>query len=111
MSLKSVIADLNEAVKDLTSLHVQTFTGSIDFTVDTTGKKDIEKALDEAKEKGTVKLVSETLMKFDGDSYNFISNDKDTVIPPQALEIHKNAVDSGIKNRQALVELFKEVIK
>lgn len=111
MSLRSVIAKLDEAVTDLSSLHVQTFTGSLDFTVDATGNKDILKTLENAKASGKIKLVAETLMQFDGDSYNFIACDSNAAIPSQALEIHKNAVDAGLKNRQALVELFKDIFK
>lgn len=107
MSLKTAIAKLNDAVQDLTSLHVQTFTGELTANIDGTKDfKSIHALVKKAKTDGEIKLVAETLAQFDGDSYNFIKENLDEV-PPVALEVHKNAVKAGIETRLGLLELFK----
>jgi len=110
MALKDALQKLNDAVKDLTSLHVQTFTGEL--TTEITGAEDfdnIRAAIKTAKGKNEIKLVAETLAQFDGDSYNFVKEDLGDV-PPLALEVHQNAVESGIETRLGLLELFKDLI-
>ena len=107
MSLKDAITKLNDAVQDLTSLHVQTFTGELTANID--GSKDfksIHALIKEAKTKGEIKLVAETLAQFDGDSYNFVKENLDNV-PPIALEVHKNAVKAGVETTLGLLDLFK----
>ncbi len=107
MSLKTAIGKLNEAVQDLTSLHVQTFTGELTANIDgATEFKSIHALIDQAKTNGEIKLVAESLAQFDGDSYNFVKQDL-TEVPPIALEVHKNAVKAGIETRLGLLELFK----
>ncbi|NDV93203.1 hypothetical protein GTH32_18695 [Alteromonas sp. 345S023] len=105
MTLKSSLEKLNEQIKDLSSLHVQTFTGKVTFT-GTGNFTDIETAVQQAVSSQTVKLVAESLYKFDGDSYNFLTNDEGG-IPASAMELHKSAIEGGIKTRQALAELVK----
>jgi len=110
-SIKEAVQSLNTFVKDLTSLHVQTFTGEITFTdtADTNSKyEDIESQIQQAKTDKKIKLVAESLYKFDGDSYNFLTSDQG--IPSSALELHKAAVESGIKTRQGLIEMAKDAI-
>lgn len=112
--LKDALMALDNAVKDLTSLHVQTFTGTVDFAVDGSQSFDNISALVKEAAKsadGTearIKLVAESLYKFDGDSYNFISADQDS-IPEAALELHKAAVEGGIKTREGLMNLVKGI--
>lgn len=111
MALKDALKSLNEAVKDLTSLHVQTFTGSLKVDIDkSNGFDELKKLIETQSASGEVKLVAESLVKFDGDSYNFITSDIQNA-PPQALDIHQNAVTSGLNNRLALLELFQDLIK
>ena len=110
MALKDALKKLNDAVTDLTSLHVQTFTGELESEI--SGNEpftDIRNMIKQAKNSGKIKLVAETLAQFDGDSYNFLKQDLDTV-PSKALDIHKNAVDSGIETRLGLLSLFKNMI-
>jgi len=110
MSLKSALNELNKAVQDLTSLHVQTFTGELKTELTGSEKfEDIRKLIREAKTKGEVFLVAETLAQFDGDSYNFVKQElKD--VPEMALEVHQNAVQSGIETRLGLLTLFKDIL-
>ncbi len=110
MALKEAIQSLNEAVKDLTSLHVQTFTGELKSEITGSEKfEDIRKLIKDAKTSGEIKLVAETLAQFDGDSYNFVKQNLDD-IPPIALDVHTNAVSSGIETRLGLLDLFKGLI-
>lgn len=109
--LKKALSDLNDAIKDVTSLHVQTFSGDLNLTIDNDkGYKALKEEIESEKNKkdGTIVLVAETLAQFDGDSYNFVKKDLDD-IPEIALEVHKNAVKAGIETRIGLLELFKGV--
>jgi hypothetical protein len=108
MSLKQALEAINSAVTDLSSLHVQTFTGKVEFSSDNTSYTDIEAAVQAAKTNNTITLVAESLYKFDGDSYNFVTNEEGG-IPTSAMELHKAAVEGGVKTRQGLAELVKGV--
>ncbi len=109
MSLNSALSRLNDAIKDLTSLHVQTFTGTLDLEISAERNFDTLKAqLNKAKTDGNVRLVAESLIKFDGDSYSFVTKEADDV-PNNAFEVHQNAVKSGLETRQALLALFKGI--
>jgi hypothetical protein len=114
MSLKNALQSLNNAVQDLTSLHVQTFTGELNVEIENAdgekkGFSDIRKEIQQGKQDGDLNLVAETLAQFDGDSYNFVKKDL-TDVPASALEVHKNAVQSGIETRMGLLNLFKDLI-
>lgn len=109
MGLKSALQALNNAVTDLTSLHVQTFTGTVTADVENKSFADIRQLVKDAKTNGEVKLVAETLAQFDGDSYNFVKEDLASV-PPIALEVHQNAVKSGVETRMGLLTLFKDLL-
>jgi len=111
--LKQALGKLNDAIEDLTSLHVQTFTGKLTIAVtDSKGYKDLKTEIEKEKNKANAKivLVAETLAQFDGDSYNFVKKDLDEV-PQIALEVHKNAVKAGIETRLGLLGLFKDIFK
>lgn len=111
MALKDALKKLNDAVKDLTSLHVQTFTGTLDLEVPQDGGFDkLKDKLKKAKTDGNVSLVAESLFKFDGDSYNFITNQADDV-PDKAFVVHQSAINSGLETRRSLLNLFKNLIK
>ncbi|WP_430409938.1 hypothetical protein [Kordia sp.] len=108
--LKKALNDLNEAVKDLSSLHVQTFSGEVGITIDSDkGYKSIKEQIEKSKADGKLDLVAETLAQFDGDSYNFVKKDLDD-IPTITLEVHKNAVKAGIETRIGLLGLFKSLL-
>lgn len=110
MGLKGALTKLDRAVEDLTSLHVQTFTGELDIEI--TGKEEFSsfrESVKKSKDSGKISLVAETLAQFDGDSYNFITKDLNN-IPEIALELHQNAVESGIETRLGLLTLFKDLL-
>lgn len=108
MTLRKALDDLNKAVEDLTSLHVQTFTGSIDFTDAGSSFDNVRTTIQSAENTAKVTLVAESLIKFDGDSFNFMA-DKEAGIPASALELHKACVDAGIKTRQGLLQMVKGI--
>jgi len=109
MGLKKALTQLDDAVKDLTSLHVQTYSGEVTSTIDgSQSYDDIRKVVQSAATEGKITLVAETLAQFDGDSYNFIKQELDD-IPKLALEVHKNAVQSGVDTRLGLLTLFKDL--
>lgn len=108
MALKDALVDLNNIIEDLTSLHVQTFTGKVDFTAAGNGIADIEAAIDAASTAADITLVAESMYKFDGDSYNFVTNSEGG-IPASALELHKASVEGGVATRQGLMQLVKGI--
>ncbi|MDC9723488.1 MAG: hypothetical protein PSN34_12060 [Urechidicola sp.] len=111
MGLKAALQKLDEAVKDLTSLHVQTFSGELNITLSgDKGYDTLRAEMKKAIKEGNLTLVAETLAQFDGDSYNFVKQDLSD-IPSIALEVHKNAVEAGIETRLGLLGLFKGLIK
>lgn len=112
MGLKQALTKLNGAIEDLSSLHVQTFTGELEIKIDNDkGYKDLKAEIEAAKNKkdGSFVLVAETLAQFDGDSYNFVKKDL-TDVPAITLEVHKNAVKAGIETRIGLLGLFKSFL-
>lgn len=108
MGLKAALTELDNAVKDLTSLHVQTYSGEVNSSIidGSQSYDDIRKLVQTAASDSKITLVAETLAQFDGDSYNFIKQELDD-IPKLALEVHKNAVKSGVDTRLGLLTLFK----
>lgn len=112
MALKQALQTLNTAVQDLTSLHVQTYSGSITFKQhgDNNTFDNLRDML--AKGKGAdssdlaVELKLETLVKFDGDSYNFVAKEN---VSDELFKLHKDALDSGLKTRLGLMEMMKNI--
>lgn len=103
MSLKQAMSKLGEAVGDLTSLHVKTYSGVVDLRVsaDAAKVKTLEDIINAGD--GKVNLVLETLINFDGDSFNFVA---DNATSEQKIA-HKDAIEAGIKTRQAIVEMLQ----
>lgn len=108
MALKDALESLNDAFDDLTSLHVQTFTGSVDFAAAGNDIGSIEAAIAQAQTNANIKLVAESMYKFDGDSYNFVTSDTGG-IPSSALELHKASVEGGVATRHGLMQLIKGI--
>ncbi|WP_196888484.1 hypothetical protein [Aureivirga sp. CE67] len=129
MGLRKAIQELDRAVDDLSSLHVQTFIGDISISTEnssvvtennegveeiavstsTATYTDIESLKEITTVKADVSIVAETLIKFDGDSYNFVNKDYDK-IPTAAIDIHREALKNGLDTRLGLINLFKEII-
>jgi len=108
MALRNALSNLNEAIEDLTSLHVRTYTGTIEANIEAqTGIGTVHDAVNTAVSNGKVKLVAEAFYQFDGDSYNFLTDDAD--VPSQAIDLHKSAVEAGMATRRGLMELVRGV--
>ncbi len=113
MALKNVFESLANAVGDLTSLSVETYTGSI--TADVKGAQgegviDWEKLVDEAKKDsgGTVHLKLASKFNVDGDATLFIAEGE---IPSDLRAAHDGAVNAGQKVRADLMDLLGDSIK
>lgn len=122
MALKQAVEKLKNAVGDLTSLEVQTISGSMsaDLATQKPGQTaevpqsggsiiDWKKAVADAKKvNGTVELVLATKINFDGDATQFVRKDE---IPPHMLDAHKKAVEAGLQVRRDIVEFVSETIR
>ena len=107
MALKDALKKLNEAVTDLSSLHVQTFTGRLQSDVDNqAGFDGVRQTVAQARTDGDITLVAEAYYQFDGDSYNFLTSEE---VPASALALHQSAVEAGLATRRGLMELVKGV--
>lgn len=116
-----VFTKIKEAVKDMSSLEVQTFTGTIKGfvkapTSTSASKADKVSVIDWKKLLGTanaggseIELAAVTLIKFDGDTQLFLSNSP--TVAPNVIESHQRAVESAQQVRSAVVDLFKDLIK
>ena len=106
MPLKQAIKNLDAALNDLTSLHVQTYSGTLKLAIadgqEAERFKSINESIKTPPSGQSVNLALETLVKFDGDAYNFVSDDATQAL----IDTHKNAVDSSLKSRQAMLDMF-----
>jgi thioredoxin reductase len=116
--LRNALRKLGEAIEDLSELHVRTMSGSINVTTGTedtdsdggageedgdSGKVDMS-AMKALAENQDVEIVADTVIKFDGDAYYFINDDA----PKTLIDAHQKAVETSMKSRQAIVEMFKD---
>ncbi len=113
MALKNLIDGLKDAVGDLTSLNVETYTGSITADIkgtDGQGVIDWEKLVTEARKDagGTVHLKLASKFNIDGDATLFIAEGE---MPPDVRAAHDSAVLAGQKVRADLMELLGDSIK
>lgn len=112
MALKEALKTLNEAVADLTSLHVQTYSGTISFKDrgDNETFNNLRDKLSQGKGPDDtdvdIQLKLETLIKFDGDSFNFVAKES---VSDELFKLHRDAIDSGLKTRLGLMEMMKNV--
>jgi hypothetical protein len=114
------IERLKEAIGDLSSLEVQTISGTLDGILtedaaDGANKPssggsviDWEKAIAAAKTSGNVQLVLATKINFDGDATQFIRQGE---IPDYMLDAHAEALAAGKATRQELLNLAVNTVK
>lgn len=119
---QDAINSLKEAVGDLSSLEVQTISGSLTgiVTANPTGNAannspssggsiiDWKKAIKSAKASGKVELVLATKINFDGDATQFV---KEGEISEHMLNAHKAALDAGKTIREELLKLAVNTVK
>ncbi len=107
MSLKSALNELSNAVKDLATLEVSTYTGTLEQAVDPqTG----ELNWDAFKPKGDLTLVASTRVNADYDTVNFRASDTDGEKLQELLQLHKTAVESAQNGRLAIINMFKSAL-
>lgn len=107
--LKAALEDIQNKLIDLSELRVQTVTGDVNAVIAANNFDDLEDLLtpgEGASAVAKLQLVLDTTVKFDGDSLNFIS----TAASPELIEIHKEAVAAGLKQRQGFIEMFKDIV-
>ena len=110
---KDVVNNLENAIGDLSSLSVETYTGTIDADIrgaDNQGAIDWDKLINKAKEGagGAVHLRLASKFNFDGDATQFIAEGE---IPVDVREAHDSAVRAGQQVRADLMELLGDSIK
>jgi hypothetical protein len=107
-NIRDAMKKVANAFEDLTTLDVQTYTGTVDLSGNQEGFKGIKNLVKQAQTDAKISLVAESVYQFDGDSFNFITNGQG--VPSEALKIHQGAVEAGLKTRQGLFELFKDLL-
>jgi len=107
--LTTGLKSIGSFLEDMSSLEVQTYTGSIDVAVDTAmgadGKlKSISDLLAAAKATdNNLKLCAVTKMMCDGDAINLVP---DGDFHDHIQKVHAAAVKAGIDTRHGLLALF-----
>ena len=108
-------AKFADGVADLTTLTVQTFSGTLSSTVVTTtdgdgkdkqGVLDWTKLMSEAKSSGTVKLMASTAIQLDGDTNTFYA----TSIDATTRAAHDAAFTAAQQYRQGVINMFKDAL-
>lgn len=113
MALKDIIKSVGDAVGDLSSLTVETYTGSITADIkgaDGKGTIDFDKLITVAKDdaNGTVNLKLASKYLVDGDAVLFVA---DGEIPDDLRSAHDNAVTAGQQVRSDIMDLFSDTLK
>ena len=110
--LSEAVGKLGDAITDLSELRVQTVTGDVKAVIKKNKLSDLRGLLNPsgtgANAKASLNLVLDTTISFDGDSLNFIDTDLATA---ELTLIHKEAIQSGLNQRKAIVEMFKSLLK
>ena len=109
--IKGAIERFKEGIGDLSSLEVQTISGTLEGLVHDTDSGSIidwTKAVKSAKESGTVKLVLATKINFDGDATQFV---REGEISQYMLDAHAEALAAGKATREELMALVVSTTK
>jgi len=109
-NLKTALQGIKDAVVDLATLEVATYTGDLSATATDAAKwTSFTTAIkgDDLTVGGTFQLRLYTYISADGDARLYRSSDE----PSAALvAAHESAVKAGIETRASIVALFKDVI-
>ncbi len=103
MSLKEAVGKFAESVKDLSSLEVTTYTGSLEQVITESGEIDWESFKPTG---GKVVLAAATQVKADYDTVNFRSGDPELTNLGDLLELHAAAIESAQNGRLAIGKMF-----
>ncbi len=107
------LESLKSKIGDFSSLEVVTFRGDIATYVkpgdgSSNDPLDWDKMMKDAKTSGTMKIALATLVNFDGDVTQFVS---DPEPPAWVVDAHKAAVQSSLDARKAIFDLFADTVK
>lgn len=100
--LKSIAATLENAVGDLSSLEVTTYTGDIEL-VSQGGKIQWDQIPTQAEANVKVHLTLATKINIDGDAMHFVSSAE---IPKYVLDTHAEAVRNGSEYRTQIINFL-----
>ncbi|MCP4622902.1 MAG: hypothetical protein GY850_05160 [bacterium] len=105
---KNVLSNIAEGIKDLSSLEVVTYKGTISIGGGADGvvPDKFDNIIKNAKAQPDFKISACTYVALDGDTQVFY----DQEITPAEMEAHHDLVDIARQNRQAVVDLFKDAI-
>ena len=111
--LKHIFDSLANAVGDLCSLSVETYTGRVSAAIKGVNGKDVidwDNLITEAKKdaEGTVHLMLASKFNIDGDATLFVAEGE---IPADLRLAHNSAVESGQTIRADLMDLLGDSIK
>lgn len=107
MAIHDVVNTALEGIKDLSELNVRTFRGDLKSIVkDADGNW--EEAISSARASGTIELVALTTKKIDGDVDQYFSSGD---IPAALSAAHSDAVESGTKSREAIINFAKNIFR
>jgi hypothetical protein len=107
-TFKTALSGIAAGIQDLSSLEVVTYKGKISIKKEATEDppKKFNDIIKKAKSEGDFNIMACTYVAIDGDTQIFYDN--------EITEIERNAhhalVDIARQNRQAIVDLFKDVI-
>lgn len=107
MSLKEAIGNFTDSIKDLSSLEVLTYTGSLEQVITESGEIDWASFKPTG---GKVVLAAATQIKADYDTVNFRSGDPELSNLGDLLELHSAAIESAQNGRLAIVKLFSGLL-
>lgn len=107
--MPGIFKKIENAVADVSTLNVQTFTG--DFTVLVEGARgksieELDKIIADATKNGTLSLAMSTRVELDGDTLHFIGNSASET----AVRAHHEAVKAAQEYRSALLQAFGDLI-
>jgi len=107
MSLKEVVGQFTDSIKDLSSLEVLTYTGSLEQVITESGEIDWASFKPTG---GKVVLAAATRVSADYDTVNFRSGDPDLGNLSELLELHSAAIESAQNGRLAIVKMFSGLL-
>ncbi len=105
-TFKDAFDKVAEAIKDLSSLEVVTYKGTINIQGSTDVPDNFEAIISNAKAQADFKIAACTYCALDGDMRVFYDKD----IGEKDMEAHQKLVETARQNRQAVVDLFKDAI-
>ena len=108
---EDTINKLEEALKDIKTLTVRTYTGSLSGVIGDNAappKLSLDEILTNAKAKGNIELVAQTEIEIGGDLDQFLTSDN---VSDDIKKAHFEAVTAGQESREALYSIVVGAVK